>query len=132
VYQFEHDFWAIKRAIRTKIATCGLAEETEKGGRKSQNRIISPLRGGAISQPIFTKFGEFLDLTDIITPAKFGYKIFIGFSRPRGGKSPFPYWKAYGLYNSAMRYRAGLWLHQINSDDYMVKCNSKPKLAVSR
>jgi len=37
-----------------------------------------------------------------------GYTIFIGFSRPRGGKSHFPYRKAYGLYNSAMRYRAGL------------------------
>jgi len=30
VYQSEHVFWAIKRATRTKIATCGLAEETEK------------------------------------------------------------------------------------------------------
>jgi len=32
-------------------------------------------------------------------PAKFGYKIFIGFCRPRGGKLHFPYRKAYGLYN---------------------------------
>jgi len=77
--------------------TCGLAEETEKnknkkGGRtKSQNRYISPPRGGAISQPIFTKFGQFVDLTDVITPARFGYKIFIGFSRPRGRKSHFSY-----------------------------------------
>jgi len=119
MYQSEHDFWAIKRAIRTKIVTCGLAEETEKGGRrKSQNRNISPPRGGAISQPIFTKFGEFVvDLTDVITPAKFGYKIFIGFSRPRGGKSHFPYWKAYGLYNSAMHCRAGLWWLFNNNDD---------------
>jgi len=60
------------------------------GRRKSQNRYISPPRGGAISQPIFTKCGEFVDLTDIITPAKFGYKVLIGFSRPRGGKSHFP------------------------------------------
>jgi len=44
-------------------------------------------------QPIFTKFGEFVDLTDVITPAKFGYKIFVDFSRPRGGKSHFPYRK---------------------------------------
>jgi len=29
VYHSEHDFWAIKRAMRNKIATCGLAEETE-------------------------------------------------------------------------------------------------------
>jgi len=83
--------------------------KNKKGGRrKSQNRYISPPRGGAILQLIFTKFGEFLDLTDVITSAKFGYKIFIGFSRSRGGKSHFPYRKAYGLYNSAMRYRAGL------------------------
>jgi len=101
-----------KRPIRTKIATCGLAEETEKKGgrRKSQNRYISPPCGGAISQPICTKYGEFVDvdLTDIITSAKFGYKIFIGFFRLRGGKLHFPYRKANGLYNSAMRYRAGL------------------------
>jgi len=62
----------------------------KKGGRrKSQNRYISPPRGGAISQPIFTNFGEFVDLTDLITPTKFGYNIFIGFSRPRGGKLAF-------------------------------------------
>jgi len=113
VYQLEHDLWVIKRAIRTEIATCGLTEETEKnkkgGRRKSQNRYISPPRGGAILQPIFTKFGGFVDLTDVITPAKFGYNIFIVFFRPRGWKSHFPYRKAYGLYNSAMRYRAGLW-----------------------
>jgi len=91
VYQSKHDFWAIKRAIRTKIATCGLAEETEKGGRrKSQNRNISPPRGGAISQPILTKFDEFVDLTDFITPAMFGYKIYIGFSRPRVENRIFP------------------------------------------
>jgi len=55
-------------------------KKIKKGGRrKSQNRYISPPRGGAISQPIFIKFGEFVDLTDVITPAKFGYKIFIGF-----------------------------------------------------
>jgi len=95
VYQLEHDFWAIKRAIWTNIATCGLAEETEKnkikkgGRRKSQNRYISPLRGSAISQPIFSKCSEFVDLTNIVTPAKFGYKVFIGFSRLRGGKLHF-------------------------------------------
>jgi len=68
-------------------------QKNKKGGRrKSQNRYISP-RGGAISQPIFTKFGEFVDLTDVITSAKFGYKIIIRFFRPRGGKSHFPYRK---------------------------------------
>jgi len=32
------------------------------------------------------KCGEFVDLTDINTPAKYGFKILIGFSRPRYGK----------------------------------------------
>jgi len=52
--------------------------------RKSQNRYISPPRGGTTSQPICTKFGEFVDLIDVITPAKFGSKICIGYSRPSG------------------------------------------------
>jgi len=67
---------SIGTQLLTKTATCGLAEErktNKKGGRrKSQNRYISPPRGGAISQPIFTKFGDFIDHTNIITPAKFG------------------------------------------------------------
>jgi len=60
---------------------------------KPQNRYISPPRQGTISQPIFTKFGEFVDLTDVITPAKFGYKTFIGFTRQKGGISHLPYRK---------------------------------------
>jgi len=65
-----------------------LAQETGiKGGRRlSQNRYISPPCGGP-----FRKFGEFVDLTDVITPAKFGSKIFVGFSRPRGRKTHFPF-----------------------------------------
>jgi len=81
------------RLIRTKIATCGLAETKKKkkgGRRKSQNRYISPPRGGAISRPICNKFGEFVDLV-IITLAKFGSKILIGFSRLRGDKTHFPF-----------------------------------------
>jgi len=67
-------------------------QKKEKSGRRtSQNRYISPPCGGAISQPIFTKFGEFVVLIDVITTAKFSYKIFIGFSRPRGGKEHFPF-----------------------------------------
>jgi len=54
---------------------------------------ISPPRGGAISPPICTKLGEFVDLTDVVTPAKFGSKTFIGFSRPRGEKTHFPFRK---------------------------------------
>jgi len=73
----------------------------------SQNRYISPLPGGAISQPIFTKFGEFVDLTDVITPAKLVRNIYWFFQAERW-KSAFPYWKQ-TAYNSAMRYHAGLW-----------------------
>jgi len=84
--------------------------ETEKkekkgGRRKLQNRYISSPRRGAISQPICTKFGEYVDLTDLITPAKFGPKIFIGFFQAERWIIVF---FLYGLYNSAMRYRAGL------------------------
>jgi len=64
-------------------------KKIKKVGEESQNRI-SPPCGGAIWQPICTKAGEFVDLTDLITPAKFGSTIFIGFSRPRGGKTHFP------------------------------------------
>jgi len=57
--------------------------------RKSQNRYISP-HGGAILPPICTKFGEFTDLTAVITPPSLVTKIAIGFSRPRGGIKQFP------------------------------------------
>jgi len=40
VYQSEHDFWAIKRAIRTKIATFALAEETEKKAEKESHKTV--------------------------------------------------------------------------------------------
>jgi len=75
-------------------ATCELAEDTEKSGwRKSQNRYISPPRGYAISKWISSKCGEFVDLTEVVTPDKFGSKILIGFSTPRGGKKHFPFRK---------------------------------------
>jgi len=44
-------------------------------------------------QPFCTKFDDILDINDVITPAKFGCKIFFGFSRPRGGKKHFPFRK---------------------------------------
>jgi len=40
VFQLEHDFRAIKRAILTKIATCGLTEETEKAAEGSHKIVI--------------------------------------------------------------------------------------------
>ena len=114
MYETEHVVWAIKRANRLKIATCRRDEETEKykkkGEQKSQKCDISPLCGGAPCEPISTKFVVFVGLINVITCAKNGFKTYIGFSRPTGGKSMFPYRKANGLYNIAMRYRAGLWL----------------------
>jgi len=69
----------------------------------SQNRYISPTRGGA---PICTKFGELVDLTDVIKPVlvpKYSL-VFPG----REVEKAFSLKKANGLNNSAMRYRAGL------------------------
>jgi len=48
---------------------------------------ISPLCGGAACGPISTKFGVFVGLTNVITYAKNGFKIFIGFSGATGGKT---------------------------------------------
>ena len=93
VYETEHVVWAIKRVNRLKIATCRRDEETEKkiyikkGEQKSQKCDISPLCGGAPCEPISTKFGVFVGLTNVITCAKIGFKISIGFSRPTGGKT---------------------------------------------
>jgi len=47
----------------------GKKEKKNGGTKKSQNRYISPPCGGAISHRIYTKFGEFVDHTDVITPA---------------------------------------------------------------
>jgi len=65
--------------IGFKLRSEGLAEETEKIKKKSwekkvTKRYISPPRGGAISQPICTKFSEFVDLTELVTLAKFDSK----------------------------------------------------------
>jgi len=45
----------------------------------------------------------FVDLAEVITLANFDFKIFIGFSRPIGGKNYFPFEskRIYNLYNSA-------------------------------
>jgi len=43
VYQSEHYFCAIKRSIPTEIATCGLAEETEKKEKKVGEENTKPL-----------------------------------------------------------------------------------------
>ena len=94
VYETEHVVWAIKRANLLKIATCRRDEETEKykkkGEQKSQKCDISPLCGGAPYEPISTKFVVFIGLINVITCAKNGFKTYIGFSRPTGGKACFP------------------------------------------
>jgi len=41
-----------------------------KKWKKSQNCDISPTCGGTIFQPISTKIGGFVDLTEVVTPAK--------------------------------------------------------------
>ena len=113
MYETEHVVWAIKRANRLKIATCRRDEETEKRENKSHKCDISPLCGGAPCEPISTKFGVFVGLINVITCAKNSFKTYISFSSPTGGKSMFPYRKPNGLYNIAMRYRAGLWSYNL-------------------
>jgi len=70
--------------------TCGLAEETEK-----QNKTKKPEESHKTVKfhhhKAATKFGEFVDITVVVTSAKFGSKIFIGFSSPRGRKTHFPF-----------------------------------------
>jgi len=64
--------------------------KNRKGVRvKSHNCYISLPCGGAISQPIHTKFGEYVDLSEFVTPAKFGSKIFIGFFQAERSKNAF-------------------------------------------
>ena len=47
----DHVVWAINRVDRMSRLTCARGEETKKrGGEKSQNRYISPPRGGAPAQ----------------------------------------------------------------------------------
>ena len=64
-----------------------------KRENKSQKCDISPLCGGAPCEPISTKFGVFVGLTNIIIYAKNGLKIFSGFFRATGGKTHVSYRK---------------------------------------
>jgi len=84
-------------------------KKNKKGGRrKSQNRYISPPRGGAISQPICTKSVEFVHLIDVNMAVKFGSKISIGLSMLRGGEKHFHFRKLTAYINSVTRYRVVL------------------------
>jgi len=59
-------------------------------------------------QPICTKIGEFVDLTNVITPAIFRSKRFNGFFKPRCQKKHFHYKKQMAYITEAMCYRTGL------------------------
>ena len=76
----------------------------KKAEQKSQNRYIPPLCGGALCVLIPTKFSVFVGVINVITYAKSGFKIVSDYSRATGGKTHV----SKGLYNIAMRYRAGL------------------------
>ena len=73
--------------IGLELRPVGEMRKLKKRENKSQNRYISPLCGGAPCEPISTKFGLFVGLTNVITYTKNGSKIPIGFSRPTGGKT---------------------------------------------
>jgi len=62
-------------------------------GKESQNRYISPPRGGALLLPICTKFNEFVDLSEVITLTKFGFEIVITLTRPGDRKKHFSFRK---------------------------------------
>jgi len=73
VNQSENVFWATERANRTKIATCGLAEEMEqnKMAREESHKTVmfhqhmeAPLRNWSAPNVVS------VNLTDVITPAK--------------------------------------------------------------
>jgi len=83
-------FEPLRVQFGSKLQPVGWPKKGKKvGRRKSQNRYIIPPCAGAISQLICTKYGEFVDLTDVIPPAKFGSKIFINFFRRRGRKTHY-------------------------------------------
>jgi len=67
--------------IGPKLRPVGWPRKLKKRRKK---KVTKPLyfttSGGATSQPICTKFGEFVDLTNVIMHAKFGSKIFLRFS----------------------------------------------------
>ncbi len=76
--------------------------------KKSQKRNISRMRGGALCQSISMTFGIFLKVTDVINCANFGVHRFNGLRSAKGQSSSFPIGRLYGLYNSALHYRAGM------------------------
>jgi len=63
--------WTVNTTCRQDEKNGKTDQENEK---KSLNRDILSPRGGAFLQPIFTKFGVFVDLTEKVKLAKFSYK----------------------------------------------------------
>jgi len=109
-----------------KLRLVGWPRTRKKGGRrKSQNRYISPSCGSAISQPIWIKYNEFVDLTDFITRAKFGFEIFICFSRLRGRKTHFSYRKQMS-YITVPCATALAWDEKVNKLATLTTCVTAP------
>jgi len=93
----------VQIGAKLQLVGCRGTEKKTTWEKKVTNPLHFTTRRGAICN----KFGEFVDLTAVVTLAKFGYKTFSDFSSPRGEKSIFRL-DANGLYNNATRYRAGL------------------------
>ena len=81
----------------TRNATCRLEEEkkqkNERKKPKSQNCDFSPSPGGATCASIVTKFGVFVDFTEVVSPTKCGEKCLKGFPGQQVEKSIFPFRK---------------------------------------
>ena len=79
--------------IGLELRPVGEMRKRKKGEQKSQNRYISPLCGGAPCEPISTKFGVFVGLTNPITFTKNLSKVSIVFSGRQVEKRMFPFRK---------------------------------------
>ena len=90
MYESEHVDELLNVWIGSELRPVGemrKRKKKKKGEQKSQKCDISPLCGGAPCVPLSTKLSVFVGLTNVITCAKIGFKISIGFSRPTGGKT---------------------------------------------
>jgi len=70
-----------------KTATCKLAEET--GKKVEESHVEVPC-----SKPICKRFCEFVDLTNVITPAKFACKMCMAFPSREGVKRCVNLWRS--------------------------------------
>ena len=108
VYKTEHVVWAIKRANRSRIATCRRDEETEKGRTKvTKPWYFTTVWRRSLSTDLNQIWCVCRSYQRYYAYQKW-FQNFIGFSRPTSGKTHASLKKANGLYNIAMRYRADL------------------------